>query len=634
MCGIVGCLHPEGHNVPEILIERMTCALTHRGPDAQGYWANKNVGIGHTRLAIVDPTSRSAQPMSSPEGRYILTYSGEIYNYPELRKKLQGAGYEFHSSGDTEVVLNALIEWGEDAMPLLNGMFAFALWDSEKNSLLLARDRYGIKPLYFSLKNNIFVFGSEIKAILAHPEFGAELDLEGLLEYFTFQNFFSDRTLFKAIHTFPAGCFMRINPKSSLPRPIRYWDFHFTEPEDQAGQREYEEELGRLFRQAVMRQMMGDAEIGTYLSSGMDSGAITAVAASRSQRLKTFTCGFDLGSAKGAELGFDERAQARTLSARYGTDHHEIVLMAGDMERCLPDVVYALDEPRVGQSYPNYYASKLAANFVKVVLAGTGGDELFAGYPWRYYRTVHSTSFKQYVDNYYLFWQRLIPNRTIKKVFAPVWSQVKHVWTRDIFFNVFSNYPTEIERPEDYINLSLYFEAKTFLHGLLLVEDKLSMAHGLETRVPFLDNDLVDFAMHIPIRCKLGNLGKVIALNENEPGPKVKRYFQKTRDGKLILRKVMKKYVGQETASAIKQGFSAPDASWFRIDANGMVRDRLLSGTSPIFEVLDRPTVQGLVREHLAGKVNRRLLIWSLLSFDQWCRTFLDMGNESRCFKV
>ncbi len=629
MCGIVGCLDLSGREVEAKLVKKMTAALRHRGPDGQGCWLGDSIGLGHTRLAIVDLSSRAAQPMHSADHRYVLTYNGEIYNFRELRKELRALGHEFHSCGDTEVLLKALMEWGEEVIPRLNGMFAFALWDQLHKSLLLARDRYGIKPLYVGQRKDLLVFASEIKALIVHPEFSAEIDPEGLLEYFTFQNFFSQRTLFRDIHTFPPGCTLRISLENRIPHRNRYWNFHFTEPDTPADQQEYAWQLDHLFQQAVRRQMMGDVEVGAYLSSGMDSGAITAIASRERSTFKTFTCGFDLSSATGVELSFDERAQAERLSARFGTEHHQVVLRAGDMQRCLPAVVYALDELRVGQSYPNYYASKLASRFVKVVLAGTGGDELFAGYPWRYYRTVNCTSFDQYVDSYYLFWQRLIPNRIIKQLFAPIWDQVKHVWTRDIFYSVFSGHPNELCRPEDYVNHSLYFEAKTFLHGLLIVEDKLSMVHGIENRVPFLDNDLVDFAMQVPVRYKLGNLSKVIRLNENEPGPKVQKYFQKTRDGKLLLRQVMEQYVGGETAWAVKQGFSGPDSSWFKNEAIGLINGALLSGTSPIYDFFDKRIVKELVEEHLNGKVNRRLLIWSLLSFDQWCRKFLHNQSEA-----
>jgi len=629
MCGIVGCFDLNGRTVNIETIKEMTAALRHRGPDGEGYWVDDCIGLGHTRLAIVDLTDRAAQPMHSRDKRFTLTYNGEIYNYRELRKELEALGHIFYSTGDTEVLLVALMEWGEAVIPRLNGMFAFGFWDRREKSLLLARDRYGIKPLYLGRRNSQLVFGSEIKALIVHPVFGVDLDHKGLLEYFTFQNFFSTHTLFKDIQTFPAGHTMTIDFNSREPRWNRYWNFHFSEPDAPADRQQYAEELNRLFQQAVNRQTMGDVELGAYLSSGMDSGAITAIASLSAREFKTFTCGFDMSGASEAERSFDERAEAEALAARFGTEHYQVVLKEGDMHRCLPRLVYALDEPRVGQSYPNFYASKLASRFVKVVLAGTGGDELFAGYPWRYYRAMNNSSFNEYVDSFYLFWQRLIPNQTIKQVFNPIWDHVKHVWTRDIFYDVFNGHPNELRQPEDYINHSLYFEAKTFLHGLLIVEDKLSMAHGLECRVPFLDNDLVDFATQIPVRYKLGNLIDGFRLNENEPGPKVKKYYDKTQDGKLILRQVMEQFVGKKAARAVKQGFSGPDSSWFKDDASDVVRDTLLTSKSPIYTFFDKTAVQKLIREHLTGKVNRRLLIWSLLSFDLWCRQFLNLESRT-----
>jgi asparagine synthase (glutamine-hydrolysing) len=277
----------------------------------------------------------------------------------------------------------------------------------------------------------------------------------------------------------------------------------------------------------------------------------------------------------------------------------------------------------VGQSYPNFYTSQLASKFVKVALSGAGGDELFGGYPWRYYRAVVNDDFEHYIDKYYAFWHRLIPNTAIQKVFAPIRNEVKNVWTRDIFHDVFTQHANTLRTPEEYVNHSLYFEAKTFLHGLLVVEDKLSMAHGLETRVPFLDNDLVDFAMRVPVRLKLGNLGEVIRINENEPGNKTQKYFEKTRDGKRLLRNAMRRYVPDEVALREKQGFSAPDASWFKGESIGYVKDIVLNDQALMYEFLDCGAVRGLVQEHLDGQKNRRLFIWSLLSFEQWCRHFL-----------
>jgi asparagine synthase (glutamine-hydrolysing) len=367
---------------------------------------------------------------------------------------------------------------------------------------------------------------------------------------------------------------------------------------------------------------VSDVELGAYLSGGMDSGSITSLASQRFKDLKSFTVGFDLSSASGIELVFDERQTAEAMSAVFRTEHYEMVLKAGDMERCLPKLAWHLEEPRVGQCYPNFYASKLASKFVKVVLSGAGGDELFGGYPWRYYRGATSKNFDEYIDEYYLYWQRLIPNSVISKVFSPIWGDVKDVWTRDIFKDVFSTHENELTRPEDFINHSLYFESKTFLHGLLVVEDKLSMAHSLENRVPFLDNDLVDFAMNCPVNLKLNNLGNVIRLNENEVGRKSSKYFSKTNDGKQILRDAMSGYIPENILNASKQGFSSPDASWFKGQSMEFVSKSLLSKNAKLYELLDRASVEKLIKEHLSGSVNRRLLIWSLLNFESFLHEF------------
>jgi asparagine synthase (glutamine-hydrolysing) len=275
-----------------------------------------------------------------------------------------------------------------------------------------------------------------------------------------------------------------------------------------------------------------------------------------------------------------------------------------------------LEEPRVGQSYPNYYAAKLTSRFVKVVLSGSGGDELFGGYPWRYYRAASSQDFEHYVDQYYLYWQRLVSNAELKAMFAPIWGDVSHVWTRDIFRDMFQTHDNELQRPQDYINHSLYFEAKTFLHGLFVVEDKLSMAHGLESRVPFMDNDLVDFAMACPVSMKLNNLDEALRINENEALNKQSAYFRRTRDGKQVLRVVMARIIPSEVAEAEKQGFSSPDASWFKGESMDFVRRRLLDSEARIYSLLDRCAVTASVEQHLRGERNRRLLIWSLLSLE------------------
>jgi asparagine synthase (glutamine-hydrolysing) len=625
MCGVSGLINLNREPVSPVILKKMTDVIAHRGPDGEGHWIEGHVGLGHRRLAIIDLSPAGHQPMISSDHRFVLSYNGEIYNYRELRTELEAEGYWFRSKTDTEVVLNALAHWGPSALVKFNGMFGLALWDRKDNQLLLARDRYGIKPLYFARQQQFFAFGSEQKAILEVPGFNRKLNKPALLEYFTFQNIFTNQTLLEDVEILPAGYFgiLDINAKQATFKKTQYWDYRFREPDHPVDRREYVEELDRLFKQAVNRQLVSDVELGAYLSGGMDSGSITAIAAKSFPYLKTFTCGFDLSSASGIELAFDERQKAEAMSAKFKTEHYEMVLKAGDMERCLPKLAWHLEEPRVGQSYPNFYAAKLTSKFVKVVLSGSGGDELFGGYPWRYYRAANCQNFEQYIDQYYLYWQRLVDNRILKAMFAPIWGEVSHVWTRDIFRDVFSTHDNELKRPEDYINHSLYLEAKTFLHGLFVVEDKLSMAHGLETRVPFMDNDLVDFAMRCPVGLKLNNLAEVLRLNENDSFDKQGVYFQKTRDGKQILRDVMVRYIPSETVRGEKQGFSSPDASWFRGESIDFVRRYFMEGNATVYSFLDCNTIVPLIKEHLCGEQNRRLLIWSLLNCEYWMRGVL-----------
>ena len=625
MCGVAGILNLEGSPVSPQVLRAMTNIIAHRGPDAEGHWIEGAIGLGHRRLSIIDLSPAGHQPMQTPDGRYVISYNGEIYNFQELRTELEANGYLFHSRTDTEVLLNAFAAWGLGVLNRLNGMFAFALWDRRERRLTLARDRYGIKPLYYWCNGRQFLFASEAKAFVRCPGFKAVIDPEGLLEYFTFQNFFTERNILKGVRILPAGCHLTVTADTATavaPKPVRYWDYCFEEPPNTRSEADYREELDHLLQQAVNRQLVSDVEVGAYLSGGMDSGTITAIAAKSLNYMRTFTCGFDLNSASGIELNFDERAASERMSYVFRTEHYEMVLKAGDMERVLPKLAWHLEEPRVGQSYPNYYIAQLASKFNKVVLAGTGGDEIFGGYPWRYYRAVVNQNFEEYIDKYYVYWQRLIPNRVLKQVFTPIWTEVSHVWTRDIFRDIFALHAERLTRPEDYINHSLYLEAKTFLHGLLIVEDKLSMAHSLETRVPFLDNDLVDFAMRLPVRHKLGKLDEVVAVNENEPGEKTARYFQKAKDGKLLLRNVMQRHVPQEVIDREKQGFSAPDASWFKGESIAYVQKVLFNGNARIYDFLDRKIIQQLVMDHLEGRENRRLLIWSLLNIEQTMRTF------------
>lgn len=673
MCGVVGAVSLYNKSVQTHKLESFLKKISHRGNDDSGYllfhtglhhaskvsfyqafndeefasltpnlqtfqsYESQNeikshdwdIFLGHRRLAILDTSPLAHQPMGDLSKNLWLSYNGEIYNFKEIRETLKNLGHKFLTQSDTEVIIYAYAEWGISCVQRFNGMFAFALYDNFLKKLFLVRDRYGIKPLYYALDNSgDLIFASENKAIVEYNNNLKELDYEALLEYFTFQNIFTNKTLFKEVKILESGCFLEVDLNTKKIQKKQYWDFCFNN-EVSMNEKDCIEELNYLFDKAIQRQLVSDVEVGSYLSGGIDSGSVCGVASKYLPFLNTFTIGFDLTTAKGIEMGFDERNVSEYLSYLFKTEHYEMVLKSGDMERCLSNFTYHLEEPRVGQSYPNYYASKLASKFVKVVLSGCGGDELFAGYPWRYYRAMESTNFEDYVDKYYLFWQRLLPNAELKKLFSPIQNKVSSVWTRDIFKQVLMGNKAEIKTKQDYINSSLYFEAKTFLHGLLVVEDKLSMAHTLETRVPFLDNDLVDFAQKIPLSFKLEKLDSIKQINENSLKDKRNAYHLKSNDGKMIFRKMISSFMPQEVVEAIKQGFSSPDSSWFEGESIKFVKDRLFDKRAMIYNYFDYETCCKLVQEHLDGKQNRRLFIWSLLNFNEWCNLNLGEQNEN-----
>ena len=418
---------------------------------------------------------------------------------------------------------------------------------------------------------------------------------------------------------FRLGRLLLFKQKSEKPgyKTHQYWDYIFQTTNQEVNKADLVEEGRHLFDTSVQRQLVSDVEVGSYLSGGMDSGSIVSIASRFNRNLKTFTCGFDVTSASGIERGFDERVAAEALSAEFKTEHYEVVLKSGDMERCIEEFAYHLEEPRVGQSYPNFYAANLASKFVKVVLSGAGGDELFGGYPWRYYKNFPASTFEEYASSYYNFWQRLATEKELCELFRPVRKDIDFTAPSKVFRKILSKHESEKNTSEDYINLSLYFEAKTFLHGLLVVEDKLSMAHGLETRVPFLDNDLVDFAMKCPVKFKLNNLKKVVDINENSLQKKNK-FFLKSNDGKQILRDMMASFVPKDVTEAIKKGFSSPDASWFKGESIEFVKAKLFDKNAKIYEILDYDCSRKIITEHIEGHKNRRLLVWSLLNVNEW----------------
>ncbi len=625
MCGIAGIFNISGNPTSLEVIKAMTNKIAHRGPDGEGFFVEENIALGHRRLAIIDTSPLGNQPMTSKNGQWVVVFNGCIYNYQELREELKSKGHSFISTTDTEVISEGLAAYGVSFFERFDGMFAIAAWHKSSKTLYLSRDRYGVKPLYYWLNGKTILFASEIKAFMAHPEFKVELNHEALNEYFTFQNLFDFQTLFKGVTMLPPANTVKIDTSNvSGISHKSWWNYDFSETDETMTFEDAKNETERLLKNSVVKQMVADVPVGSYLSGGMDSGSLTAIASQQIKRLTTFTAGFDMSSVTGVEANFDERRDAELMANYFKTEHYEQVINAGDLSWSLPRVVWHLEDLRVGMSYPNYYISRLASKFVKVCLQGTGGDELYGGYPWRYYRVFQSLDQKSFFDNYYGFWQRLVSDEDKQSLFTDsVYSKIKINQPRDIFERVFTfNKKLKYDTPEQHINNSLYFEIKTFLPGLLLVGDKLAMANGLEERFPFLDNDLVSFAQTIPVKHKLGNLHNMKKIDENISSKRNK--YNEFDDGKNVLRKAMMDFIPESIINRKKQGFSAPDESWYRGENADYIKELLLGKKTVSSEFINQKFVEKIIDEHINHRINHRLLIWSFMNFEWWCRLFLN----------
>ncbi len=617
MCGFVGILNFDGEKVDHDVLRRMTAALAHRGPDDEAVYLRANAGLGFRRLSIIDLSPAARQPMANEDRSVHLVFNGEIYNHADLRAELEAAGHRFRSKSDGEVILHGYEQWGEAVVGRLNGMFAFAVLDGKQDLVLVARDRFGIKPLYYHLSPERMIFASEIKGILASERVKAEADDKAIVEYLTFQNVVSERTFFRGVRLMSPGYLAVVRLKGPSTEFRRWWDADFSAELTPKELREEECALALrgILRDAIERQLMSDVPLGTYLSGGMDSGTLTAVASRAIPHLMTFTAGFDVRRATGLEAGFDERAAAEAMSSHFGTEQYEMVIQATDMPRVLPRLVWHMEVPRLGMSYPNFLISRLASRFVKVALSGAGGDELFGGYPWRYPGGSRARTIEGFVDAAFPAWQRVVPAERADEAYGPRLAEARRAAPpRERLVELLQNAPRfELWSP---LNQALYFEMKTFLHGLLVLGDALSMAHSLEERVPFLDHALVDYALRVPAAYKYD-----AAL---ETGAADAQGRRETSMGKRVLRRAMEGLVPEEILQRKKQGFSAPEKSWYRGPNEGYVRDLLLAPRTLDRGLLRPEFVRAVVGEHSSGEKNHRLLLWSLLCLEHWHRIFVD----------
>ncbi|MDQ3700903.1 MAG: asparagine synthase (glutamine-hydrolyzing) [Chloroflexota bacterium] len=605
MCGIAGTFEsdPSRRGTGRATAEAMAGLIAHRGPDADGFLVDGPVSLANRRLAIIDLSAAGRQPLFNEDGSIGLVYNGELYNFQALRRELVDRGHRFRSATDSEVIVHAYEEFGSDCVRHFNGMFAFAIWDRRQGTLFLARDRFGVKPLYYTRVDGTLAIASEVKAFLALSGFRVAPDPEAVVEYFTFQNILSDRTLFQGVRLLPPGSTLTVHPDGAT-RVERYWSFQFRADEDR-GERYYVEGVRERFEEAVRRQLMSDVPVGSYLSGGMDSGSICAVASRQLPHLHTFTGGFHVaGQAdiQGVEAFSDERAAAESMAVIMGTEHFQLLVQPGDLARTMPELIWHLEDLRVGSSYHNYAVARLASRFVKVVLSGVGGDELFAGYPWRYRHAAAARSRDDFERRYAAFWSILLPDAEKPDFFAGSLAAVSQGYSAaEAVGDVLADVETD-----DALDLALTFEARTYLQGLFVVEDKLSMAHSLESRVPFMDNDLVDFACAIPGKYKI-----------------------KDGTSKYVLRRAMQGLIPDHILGARKQGFAPPEDAWYRGATLPYLREVILAPRSLDRGYFRPRAVEQTLADHASGQRNHKKLLWSLLCFEWWNRVFVDGERPS-----
>jgi len=630
MCGICGVAIPSRLNrrVDESQLVAMRDSLIHRGPDGAGVLIDGSVGLGHRRLSIVDPDG-GGQPMSNEDDSVWIVFNGEIYNHRELRPALKERGHRYRSSSDTETIIHLYEEFGARGVEKLRGMFAYAIWDSRRRRLVIARDRLGIKPLYYVMKEDgELYFASEIKALVEGGVIRPEVNYNALADYAANRYTSGEETLFHGV--------MRLLPGHTLTwrdgeiEVDRYWDLRFKKPEERLSEAQYVERFGELFGECVKSHLMSDAPLGMFLSGGIDSSAIVAVMSRFAREpIKTFSVAF-------AERDANELEYARAVARAFKTDHHEIVVSPEQFFERLPALVYQEDEPiAYPSSVPLYFVSDLAANRVKVALTGEGSDELLAGY----------NKYRVAIYNLLLGrgYERLTParlrglvrkqierlngasraRRVLQRTFLFMPAEIK-----DLYFDNFAVYSPARQRrlftaeayermrdrdpyrahlsyieqsgAETLLDKLLAADMKTYLHELLMKQDQMSMAASIESRVPFLDHKLVEFAARMPDTMKLRGWTT-----------------------KYVLRRAMRGVLPPRILTRKKMGFPTPVGSWFRGPFRRVMDEYVLSERALARGVFDPSYAREIVARHAAGE-NHTERLWMLVNFEIWQRRFFD----------
>jgi len=627
MCGISGKVYFDpNRSVEKGDVQAMADVLYHRGPDGGGIHVHKNIGLAHRRLAIIDLRETANQPMCNEDGSVWVTFNGEIYNFQELRDDLKQQGHQFRTSSDTEVIIHAYEEYGRDCVTKFRGMFAFAIWDVRTQTLFLARDRVGKKPLYYYVGEDRFLFGSEIKAILAEGSVPPRPDPVSLDHYLTLQYIPAPRTAFQGIHKLPAAHWLEL--RDGVVRTERYWQLRYV-PKRRLSLSQALEEFHWHLREAVRLRMISDVPLGAFLSGGMDSSAVVAAMSQQgSSSVRTFCAGFD-------QAEFDERQFAKNVATRLGTAHTELLVHA-PVKDILPRLVWHYDEPLGDSSaVPSYAIAELTRQHVTVVLNGDGGDESFAGYD-RYVtdRRVRSADYiphgiRQGVHHFFkslpAAWVRQQPLRKLARVAEVLaldparryaeWGAHFHRSDREALYADSFRHQVALSDPEGLFvqaftetdadnctDVALSADVNLYLVDDLLVKmDRATMAHSLEARSPLLDHELMEFAASLPANLKLAG-------NEK----------------KYLLKASLRGVVPDEVMDRPKMGFCVPLAQWFRGDLREMTHDLLLSKRAVQRNYFNPKGVEHILREHCQEDVDHGAHLWDLLILELWHQTFID----------
>jgi len=628
MCGIAGIYNYAFEDpVDARLLERMSDLIAHRGPDDSGSYIDNHIGLAHRRLSIIDLSPSGHQPFSNQDESVWITYNGECYNYKDFFPILQSKGYQFKSDTDTEVILHLYEEYSLDFIYKIDGMFAFAIWDSKLDRLILARDRIGIKPLYYYYDNKRFLFASELKALLADPNVPRELNYGALGNYFKYMSIPDPESIFRGINKLLPGYFIIV--EKGLVRAQQYWDIVEASPDTELNIKKAGDDFIHHFNRAVTSHMIADVPVGAFLSGGIDSSAVVAFANKKEhkqQPIETFSITF-----KG--LGdFDESLFATEVSQRYRANHHEFDLTP-DLITALPKIVWHADEPfAISSGFALYFLSELTSQHTKVVLSGDGGDEVFAGYPWRHWTEPRfSTNFVNHVISFFNFvrlnnltgfnniFQR-VQKILLRSNLSPANVYEQTLWnfsstalssllTKDAWQTIkdieqASTIHQYYEHWENASSLSrkLYTDLKTTLVSEMLTKvDRMTMAFGLEARVPFLDHHLVEWAFRLPDSYKLHGVS-----------------------GKYIVKKALENYLPKKILYRRKHGFNVPLRIWIRDQLKEMVQD-ILSSEKFNDRGLFRPEiVQHILKNHFDEKGDYSDQIFSLLALELWFQQYVD----------